>query len=127
KVERRVDDVQFDVTLNNIVNIQPRHSATLVVATIDVPGQFAKLQDAIKAAKGQVRDGRVNEQDKQNISATIDFNVPTGEKGSIDKLIADAGPMLTRSTSQAAVTELSTDRKYGYNLTLRSVANNPRY
>jgi hypothetical protein len=123
-IKPRVNDVQFEVALNNIVNIPPRHSVSLLIATTDVPGNFAKLQEAIlRIAKGQVRVGKIDEQDKQNVTAIIDFNVPIDQKPAIDKLIAAVGPVLTRSAGQTPVTELATDRKYGYVVTLRSVAN----
>ena len=112
------------MALNNIANIPPRHSVTMLIATKDVEGNFAKLQEAIRGTpKGQVRDAKINEQDKQNVNATIDFNVPFDQKPAIDKLIKEVGSVLTRSASQTPLTELATERKYGYILILRSVAN----
>ena len=124
KLKPKINDVHFEVVLNNIVNIQPRNSVTLLLATTDVIGNYAKLRDAVlKSAKGQIRDAKLNEQDKQNVNAVIDFNVPIAQKAAIDKVIAEVGPMLTKSTSQAPLTELATEQKFGYVLTLRSVAN----
>jgi Domain of unknown function (DUF4349)/Putative zinc-finger len=122
----QINDVQFEVALNNIVNIPPRHSVTLQVATEDVQANYAKLQDAIlRIAKGQIRDAKISEKDKQNVTAVIDFNVPIDQKAALDKLIGEIGPVLTKSASQVAVTELATDRKFGYLLNLSSVANVP--
>jgi hypothetical protein len=120
----QVSDVQFEVALNDIANVQPRQSVTLVVATLDVPGHFAKLKDAIvRVAKGQIRDAQISEKDKQNVSAVIEFNVPIDQKVALDKLIGEAGPVLARSASQVAVTEMATERKYGYKLYLESASN----
>jgi hypothetical protein len=124
EIKSRIDDVQFEVALNNIANIPPRHIVTMLIATKDVEGNFSKLQEAIRGTpKGQVRDAKINEQDKQNVNATIDFNVPIDQKPAIDNLIKEVGSVLTRSASQTPLTELATERKYGYILILRSVAN----
>ena len=121
----RMSDVHFDVTMHNTANVMPRLSADLKVATSDVPAAYQKLLDAIAKAKGQVRDGKLNEQDKLNITAFLDFNVPTDQKPALDKLLLDIGPVLERVNVLAPVNELSTERKYGYTLLLRDFASIP--
>lgn len=121
----RQNDVHFDIMMHNTANVRPRLTADLKVATLDVPAAYARLLDAINKAKGQVRDGRLNEQDKHNVHAQLDFNVPIAEKPGIDKLLADIGPVLERINVQAPVNELSTDRKFGYTLLLRDFASIP--
>src|SRR4029078_5160653 len=103
----------------------PRLSADLKVASTDVPAAYNKLLTAIKKAKGQVRDGKLSEQDKLNVHATLDFNVPASEKANIDKLIDDIGPILERVNIQAPISELSTESKFGYTLLLRDFASIP--
>ena len=53
---------------------------TLQAVSLDVPAGYRKLQEAVAQAKGHVRVGQLNEQDKLNISAQFDFDVPTTEK-----------------------------------------------
>ena len=125
ELKPKASDVHFDITMHNTANIRPRLSADLKLATTDVPGAYAKLLAQIAKVKGQVRDGKLNEQDKHNITATLDFNVPTSEKPGIDKLLDEIGPMLERLNVQAPVSELSTDRKFGYTLLLRDFASIP--
>jgi hypothetical protein len=120
-LQPRVNDVRFEVTLNNIVNIKPKHAVEMDVASADVQASYNKLRDEIVRVKGQIRDGKLNEQDKQKVTAFLDFNVPTEQKQSIDKKIAELGPMLKKSNSQATVTEISTDQKFGYLVSLYSV------
>ena len=100
-------------------------TADLKIATADVPVAYGKLLDAINKAKGQVRDGKLNEQDKLNITALLDFKVPRAEKSAIDKVLAEIGPVLERVNVLAPVNELSTDRKFGYTLLLRDFASIP--
>lgn len=119
------NDVCFEITMHNTANIRPRLSADLKIATTDVPGAYAKLLAAITKAKGQVRDAKLNEQDKLNIHGLIDFNVPTSEKAAIDKLLEEIGPTLERINVQAPLSELSTERKFGYTIVLRDFASIP--
>ena len=125
ELKPRQSDVHFDITMHNTANVRPRLTADLKVATDDVPAAYAKLLDAITKAKGQVRDGKLNEQDKLNITATLDFNVPTSEKPAIDKVLFDIGPVLERTNLQTPISELSTERKFGYTLLLRDFASIP--
>ena len=111
--------------MHNTANIRPRLSADLKVGTTDVPGAYAKLLDEIAKVKGQVRDGKLNEQDKVNIHAMLDFNVPTADKAAIDKLLEAIGPTLERVNIQAPISELSTPSKFGYTLLLRNFASIP--
>src|SRR5262249_3218398 len=85
----------------------------------------SKLLDAVAKAKGQVRDGKLNEQDRLNITAQLDFNVPASEKPAIDKVLFDIGPILERVNILAPVNELSTQRKFGSTLLLRALASTP--
>ena len=121
---RRVNDVLFQVTLNNIVNIKPKQSIKLDIVSTDVRSNFEKLKDEItRVFKGQIRDAKLDEnQDKQKAIAVIDFSVPTDKKAALDKLLAGIGPTLDRVNSQAAITEISTEQKFGYQLTLYSIA-----
>jgi hypothetical protein len=125
ELKPRMSDVHFDVTMNNTANIRPRVSADLKIATSDVPGAYAKLLDEIARAKGQVRDGKLNEQDKLNINAQLDFNVPSAQKQAIDKVLADIGPVLERVNIRASVSEISTEKKFGYTVLLRDFASIP--
>jgi hypothetical protein len=119
ELKPRLDDVRFEVTMHNTANVRPRLTADLKIATSDVPAAYARLIEEIAKLKGQVRDGKLNEQDKLNITAFLDFNVPTTEKPALDKLLLDIGPVLERVNVLAPVNELSTSQKFGYTLHLR--------
>jgi hypothetical protein len=115
----------YSVTLRAFANILPTHASDIKVAANDVPGNYAKLVDAVVKAKGQMSEAKLNETDKLNISAVLNFTVPIGEKPAFDKLIAEIGPMLSRNNVQAPMTALTTDRKFGYAIVLRDFANIP--
>src|SRR5439155_165146 len=95
------------------------------IAAQDVPADYRKLQDEVAKAKGQVRTAQLNEQDKLNVTAQFDFDVPTSQRDMIDKLLAGLGDVVGRSTSRAAPGETATDRKVGYSVTLKNFASIP--
>lgn len=122
-VKARSNDVVFEVTLNNVVNIRPKNTVVIDLASTDVPGNYNTLRDAVLTQfKGQLRDGKLNEPDKQKVTAFLEFNVPTERRSEMDKLIAAAGPVLRRDNVQAAITDIATEQKFGYIVSLYSVA-----
>src|SRR5262249_15635678 len=112
-------DVVFQITMNNTANIRPRLSADLKIATTDVAGANPDLLAKTAEVTGQLRDGKLDEKDKLNVNAFLDFNVPSGEKAKIDKLLEKLGTILERVNIRAPVSELSTEKKFGYTLLLR--------
>jgi Domain of unknown function (DUF4349)/Putative zinc-finger len=118
----RQDDVHFDITMHNTANIAPSRSTNMKVATTDVPAAYAKLLDEIVKADGQVRDGKLNEQDRLNVHAFLDFNVAPAKKPQIDKVLEAIGPVLERVNNRAPINQLSSERKFGYVVTLRDFA-----
>ena len=71
-IKIKQNDVKFEVGLYNLANVTPCEILEIKIASLDVPSGFRKLQDAVAKAKGQVRIGQLNEQDKLNISAQFD-------------------------------------------------------
>ncbi len=112
----------YSIVLRDFANILPSHAADIKLASSDVPGNYAKLVDAIVKAKGQIRTAKLNELDKLNITAQLDFSVQTTDKPAIDKLLGEIGTMLSRNNVQAPLNELTTERKFGYSIVLRDFA-----
>jgi hypothetical protein len=122
ELKPRYKDVHFEVVMHNTTNIQPRETFTLQLATLDVPESFRKLREAVVKGQGQVHVGKLNEQDKFNTTAQLDFDVPAQDKPALDMLIAASGQVLSRSNNQVAMNEVATDRRVGYRMTLLNVA-----
>ena len=121
-IKIKQNDVKFEVGLYNSANVKPREILEIKIASLDVPSGFRKLHEAVVKVKGQVRTGQLNEQDKLNITAQFDFDIPSTEKKAIEQVLAEAGKVLSRNTNQAAPGEAATDRKIGYRLVLQNVA-----
>lgn len=125
EIRSRTDDVRFNVTLYNVANIQPREAYVLQVVVTDVPAEYKKLLDGVAAAKGQVRVSQLDEKDKVNTFAQLDFDVPAAQRELFDKVLAGLGDVVSRNTTRAGPGESATDRKVGFRLTLKSEASVP--
>jgi len=121
-IKIKQSNVKFEVGFYNTANIQPREVEVIQIASLNVTAGFRKLQEAVAKVKGQVRTAQLNEQDKQNVSAQFDFDVPSSAKTDIDQVLAEVGKVSARTSSQAPPGEAATDRKIGYRLILRNVA-----
>jgi Domain of unknown function (DUF4349) len=121
-IKTKQNDVQFDVTLYNSANIAPREVLNIQVASLDVAGGFRKLQDVVGKAKSRIDAANLNEQDKLNISAKFDFDIPISNKNAVDQTIAEIGKIIWRTANRSSAKEATTDRKIGYRLVLNDVA-----
>ncbi len=121
----RTNDVHFSVTLYNVANIQPREAFVIQFAVSDVPADYAKLLELVNQTKSQVRKSELNEQEKLNVNAQLDFDVPADRRDAIEKLLADLGEVMSRNTTRAGPGETATDRKVGYRISLKSINSIP--
>ena len=120
KVKR--GDTQFSVQIYNLANIAPRETATLQVAVPDVPAAYQALRDAIAKATGRVLTAKLNEQDKQNVTAQLDFEVRRADEGTIQPALAAAGEIVSRNVTRAAEADGVTDSKVLFRTTLVSAS-----
>lgn len=120
KVKR--GDTIFIVQLYNLANIAPRETATLSVAVPDVPTAYNAMRDAIAKAAGRVQVAQLNETDKQNITAQLNFDVKRTEEGALRAALAAAGDATSRQVVRAPESDTVTDSKILYQVTLYPVA-----
>jgi hypothetical protein len=97
----------------------------MVVATTDVPANYKKLEDAIRAAQGRVLEGKLNDPDKQRITAVLRFDVPADKKATFDELLAKFGPVLKRDAEEVPANQRATEQRFGFAVFLRSIATLP--
>jgi hypothetical protein len=86
----------FQVQLFAMGLVEPRETTTLQIAAKDVPKAFRDLQDAAVAADARILMSQLNENDRQNVSATLSFDVRKEHYAKIDKA-SPTGAVLSRS------------------------------
>ncbi len=122
-VKARFNNVQFDVELYNLSHIKARETFNIDVAARDVAGAYTRLRTAVLKCEGQNVTGTLNEQDRLNVNAKLEFSIFTLFQDNFDKLLAEQGDLVSRSTAQVPPSEAATNRKVGYVLNLLSLDN----
>jgi hypothetical protein len=116
KVQR--GDTLFFVQLYNLANIAPRKSAIVQVAVTDVPAAYRALQESVAKASGRVLVSQLNEQDRQNVTAQLDFEVQRTEEETLRNLVETLGEVVARQVTRAPESDNVTDSKVYYKTSL---------
>ena len=90
----------FNVELLALGLVMPRETAELLIATQDVPAGYRTIQAALAKVKGRILTAQLNEQNKQNITAQIEFDILRSDQAGIDETLAKAGDTLTRNVTR---------------------------
>jgi hypothetical protein len=109
---------QFFVRLYNLANVQPRETQTLKLAAADVAAAYQQLRNALAKAGANVSTDQLNEQDRQNITAHLDFDVRRAQEGPLQAALAAAGDVLVRQVGRVKEGENITDAKVAYRVEL---------
>jgi hypothetical protein len=121
-VKAKRGDTVFLVQLYNLVNVAPRETATVQVAVTDVSAAYQSLRDAVAKTTGRVIAAQLNEQDRQNVTAQIDFEVRRSEEAAVRAALDAAGEVVSRQVTRAPESDNVTDSKVLYKATLLSAA-----
>jgi hypothetical protein len=117
--------ILYRAVLSSVDRVKPRETTTLQVAVPDVPASYQALQKAVGKAKGRVVTATLNEQDRQNVTAQLDFEVLRAEEATLQTAIQAAGEVLTRTVARAPENERTSDSKVLYRTTLYSATGIP--
>ncbi|HMC65371.1 MAG TPA: DUF4349 domain-containing protein, partial [Gemmataceae bacterium] len=101
----------FHVELWALATVEPRETTVLHLVTKDVPAGYQSLQQAIIKAKGRILNAKLDEQDRQRISATLDFDVRRTEEPGILAALAAVGDIYSRNVTRATDKETVIDSK----------------
>ncbi|MBM4068387.1 MAG: DUF4349 domain-containing protein [Planctomycetes bacterium] len=111
-------DTHFLVSIYNLANVAPRETIILRLAITDVPATYQKLRELVAKAKGSVVNAQLNEQDRQNINAQLDFHVSRLGQGDVQAALVGAGETLAKEVSRVPESENVTDSKVLYRVSL---------
>lgn len=118
--ENTVDTkVRLQVMLVDEAALQPRESVSVQLAVADVPGQHAKLLEALGAAQARILQSQLSEdQAQQNVTGTLVFDVRRENHAAIIQALAEAGDAVSRSVARSTDTQNTMDDKLRLSLTL---------
>jgi hypothetical protein len=107
----RRGDTRFDVQLYNLAKVAPRETATVQLAVADVPAGYRALREAVEQVKGRVVTAQLNEQDRRNVTAQLDFEVRRADEAAVQATLGKAGEVLSRNVVRAPEAANMTDGK----------------
>jgi Domain of unknown function (DUF4349)/Putative zinc-finger len=115
-------DAQFLVQIYNLANVAPRETVAVQVAVADVPAGYQAVRAAVGKASGRVLAARLDEQDRQNVTAQLDFEVRRADEPGLQAALAAAGEVVARQVTRAPEGDNVTDAKVLFRATLLSAA-----
>jgi len=111
-------DAQFQVSLYNLANVQPRETVTLKIAATDVAKVFRELREAVVKVKGRIVNSQLNEQDRQNVTGALEFHIRRDSEAALQAVLTETGEQLSRQVSRVPESDNVTDAKVLYKLDL---------
>ncbi|HZN66944.1 MAG TPA: DUF4349 domain-containing protein [Tepidisphaeraceae bacterium] len=102
----------FAVQVFSLASVPARETTSLRIAARGVADAFNALREAVRTATGgRVLTSQLNQQDTNNVSGTLDFEVPRDQWASVETALGQAGQFLSRNVTRSADTENTVDSK----------------
>jgi hypothetical protein len=122
--------VSYQVTIVDQRNLQPRETISELVALRDVPGRYARVLEALRLLDAQVYSSQLQEQNKNDVSAVLDFAVRrdpahASELGVVEKALGDASDIFSRTVIRSQDVTNTVDTKVRYQVTMRDADTQP--
>lgn len=118
--------VLLQVALVDERTVPPRETVTLSLAVDDVAAKYEALLNALREVGGsgaRVLVSSINQQDPNNTTATVEFDVRREDRAAVDKALADAGVVYGRTVARPAEGQPALDEKLRLSVTLHDVDN----
>ena len=104
-------DTVFLVQIYNLANIAAKETVIFQLAAADVAVAYQTLRAAVAKEMGRVVAAQLNEQDKQNVTAQLDFEVRRANEGPVRLAIEKAGELISQQATQAPESDSVTETK----------------
>lgn len=101
----------FVVTIGSLSAFGARQSQQISLAAANVPTAFNDLLNLLHGQSGRILTSLLNEQDRGNTSATLEFEAPREVVAQIDQTYAKDGEVVSRVVNRATDTENTVDSK----------------
>jgi hypothetical protein len=112
----------FAVQLASLASVAPRQTISMQIAASSVSESYQSLVEALNAQAigARVITSQLNQQDQQNVTASLDFEVRRSALPAAERALAAAGDTLARNSSRATDTENTVDSKVRLQVSLVS-------
>lgn len=109
----------------SLQNAAVQETNVLQIVSPDVPAGYRALRQAVANAKGHIHKAQLNEQDRRNISATLDFEIPRTAEDALRDTLVKVGDTYSRKVERAQDGANVIDSKARWQLTLINQAGIP--
>jgi hypothetical protein len=113
------------VKLFSMAAVGARESVEQTIAAADVPSSYQAILSAAAVTHSRVATAALKEQDRQNITADIELDVPRAAASEMDKAITAAGGTISRTATRAADNDNTVDSKVHLKLSISSADHLP--
>ncbi|HYE97737.1 MAG TPA: DUF4349 domain-containing protein, partial [Planctomycetota bacterium] len=117
--------VRYTLTFVDLGTLAAREATTLQLAVKDVPAAYRALTEAVRKAGGWVHVSTMNETDRQNVTASLTFDVRREHEAAVVAALASAGVAYTRAVQRAAEGSDAADTKVRFALAIFDQAKVP--
>ncbi|HEY7424591.1 MAG TPA: DUF4349 domain-containing protein [Gemmataceae bacterium] len=115
----------FAVQLLPLEAATARETIEMQLVCTDVAASYRDVRNAVAKAKGHVRNAQLNEQDRPNITATLDFDIRRSEEDVVRAALEKTGAEYTRKATRAGENENVIDSKVRWQVNFLNQANVP--
>jgi hypothetical protein len=105
--------------------VPARETTALQLATPDVAASYRKLQETIATAKGRMLSAQLNEQNRQNTTGLLDFEVRREEEPVIRATLTSLGDVLSRNVTRVPENDSAISSKVHLQVALFDAARIP--
>ncbi|MBL8795212.1 MAG: DUF4349 domain-containing protein [Planctomycetia bacterium] len=112
------NDVQFNVSLFNVVNIAPRETTQLHLACVDAEAIYKNILHRVAKANGRVVTHRLDRQRNEQTTGQIVFEVKTPEADAILTDLKSYGEVMKLNVNENPDTNNVTNSKRGFQIQL---------
>ena len=110
----------FHLRIVSLAAVPARETQTVQLAAEDVPRSFTAILDAVKAADGRILQSDLSQQNPQDITGTMTFEISRSAAPAVTAAIDKSAQLLTRAANRSADVENTVDGKLRLTLTLVS-------
>jgi hypothetical protein len=108
----------FNISILSTAAVTPRETTTIQLAVPDVAQAREKILAVATTQAAHVRAAALNENDRQNVTATLELDVKRAALPAVEKALGEAGQVVKRNSSRAADADNTLDSKIRLSLTL---------